>query len=144
MLDCKMVDPAHCNHRPDPLLRARDSVRVSSSGGLGWYSTGSRAVREAWLQAASGPLNLVCGFSLYAEVLVPATERTRLEHVALSILRPPFVHDRVSSTEDAKVLLQLLRPFADGTTAVLLDSRIVSTPSDVGPANYGILAPAAG
>ena len=56
------------------------------------------------------------GFDLHAAVAVEAGDRDRLERLCRYVLRPTVVEDRVELREDGKVLLELKRPFREGTT----------------------------
>jgi hypothetical protein len=56
------------------------------------------------------------GFSLHADLVVPAGQRERLERVCRYVLRPPVAIDRLHLTEDGRVRLSLRHPWSDGTT----------------------------
>ena len=60
----------------------------------------------------------VDGFDLHANVAVPAGDRSRLEHLARYVLRPPVAQDALELTEKGNVLLTLRRAWGDGTRAV--------------------------
>lgn len=55
------------------------------------------------------------GVDLHAGVRVPAGQRDRLERVCRYALRPPFAEERITTTPDGDVAVQLRRPWADGT-----------------------------
>ncbi len=56
------------------------------------------------------------GFDLHAGVRVPAGQRDRLERVCRYALRPAVAGERLGMTADGDVILELRRPWADGTT----------------------------
>ena len=61
----------------------------------------------------------VDGFHLHANVVAPAGDRVRRERLCRYALRAPVAQDRLSVTGDGEVLLQLRRPWTDGTTHLL-------------------------
>ncbi len=80
---------------------------------LRWAATG---VDEATRRSAR-----LEGFSLHANVAVPAHARERLEHVCRDLLRPPLALERVTERSHGQLLHELPRPRADGATPLLLD-----------------------
>ena len=56
------------------------------------------------------------GFDLHAGVRVPAGHRDRLERVCRYALRPPVAGDRLQINAAGEVVVQLRRPWANGTT----------------------------
>lgn len=63
----------------------------------------------------------VSGFDLHANVAVPAGDRTRLEHLCRYMLRPPVAQDALELTAEGKILLTMMRPWQDGTRAILFE-----------------------
>lgn len=61
------------------------------------------------------------GFDLHAGLVVSAGQRDRLERVCRYALRPPVPGDRLSTTGDGQVMLQLRHRWADGTTHLVFD-----------------------
>ncbi|MGH7730412.1 MAG: transposase [Candidatus Eiseniibacteriota bacterium] len=61
------------------------------------------------------------GFSLHANVAVPAHARDRLEHLCRYLLRPPLALGRLTESSPGQLLFELAHPRADGTTHLLLD-----------------------
>jgi hypothetical protein len=61
------------------------------------------------------------GFSLHANVAIPAHARARLEHLCRYLLRPPLALERLSESSHGQLLYELARPRADGSTHLLLD-----------------------
>ncbi len=94
----------------------------------------------------------VRGFPLHAAVRVGAGQRERLERLCPYVTRPPLAQDRLSVTEDGKIVYRFRRPWRNGTSAVVLDpmtflSRLaaqIPPPRFHMLSYYGVLAPAAG
>jgi Putative transposase len=61
------------------------------------------------------------GFSLHADVAVPARQRDQLERVCRYILRPPLALERLTESTGGQLLYQFRRPWRDGSTALLLE-----------------------
>jgi hypothetical protein len=61
------------------------------------------------------------GFDLHADVLIPAGDRARLEHLCRYVARPAIAQERLSETPDGRIALELRRPWADGTTHVVFE-----------------------
>lgn len=59
------------------------------------------------------------GYDLHAGVRVPAGHRDRLERICRYALRPALAEARITRTPDGEVAVQLRRPWADGTTALV-------------------------
>lgn len=67
------------------------------------------------------PPSHIGGFDLHANVAVPAGDRTRLEHLARYVLRPPIAQDALELTPEGNLLLKIRRPWHDGTCAILFE-----------------------
>ncbi len=64
----------------------------------------------------------VCdGFSLHANVKIDGKDRDKLEKLCRYTARPPVALERLSETEDGKILYRLKTQYSDGTTHVLFD-----------------------
>lgn len=61
------------------------------------------------------------GFDLHAAVRVSAHDRDRLERLCRYALRPPVAQERLRLTPEGQVLLELKRPWSDGTSHLLFD-----------------------
>src|SRR5262245_4622172 len=61
------------------------------------------------------------GFSLHADVAVPARRRDQLEKLCRYITRPPLALERLTESTGGQLLYQFRRPWRDGSTALLLD-----------------------
>jgi putative transposase len=92
------------------------------------------------------------GFSLHADVAVPARRRDQLERVCRYLLRPPLALERLSESSGGQLLYQFRRPGRDGSTALLLAplellerlAALVPPPRRPLVAYHGRLAPHAG
>jgi hypothetical protein len=60
------------------------------------------------------------GFSLHANVAVPAGDRARLERLAKYCLRPPVGMERLETLADGRLLYRFKRAWRDGTTHIIL------------------------
>jgi hypothetical protein len=89
-----------------------------------------------WI-ASTGPRQThLDGFDLHAEVRVAGHDRKRIEHLCRYMLRPPVAQERLRLLADGRVLVQLKRVWADGTSHLLFEpleflerSRIVPGPA---------------
>jgi hypothetical protein len=87
------------------------------------------------------------GFSLHADVAVPAHRRDQLER----LVRPPLALARLTESSSDQLLYQFRRPWRDGSTALLLDplellerrAALVPPPRRPLVAYHGVLAPRA-
>ena len=61
------------------------------------------------------------GFSLHANVALPAHARAGREHLCRYLLRPPLALERLTESSHGQLLYELAHPRADGTTHLLLD-----------------------
>jgi hypothetical protein len=71
----------------------------------------SRGPRQAQLE----------GFDLHANVWVSANDRAGLERRCRYLLRPPVAQERLRLLADGRVLVQLKRVWADGTSHLLFE-----------------------
>ena len=80
------------------------------------------------------------GFSLHANLALPAHARQPLEHLCRSLLRPPLATERLTESSGGQLLYALPHPRRDGSPHLLLDPRAlietlsVLTPTT--PSNY--------
>ncbi len=61
------------------------------------------------------------GFSLHANTKIEAHDRKKLEKLCRYTARPPIAMERLSETENGKLLYKLKTPYRNGTTHILLD-----------------------
>ena len=88
------------------------------------------------------------GYDLHAATRIAAHQRTRLEKLCRYVSRGPVSNDRLTLLDDGRVALRLKRPFADGTSVILLDplellgrlAVLVPRPQCNGRIYYGVLA----
>jgi hypothetical protein len=111
-----------------------------------------RRLRSAAAATVSAPrCARLDGFSLHADVAVPARRRDRLEHLVRYVLRPPLALDRLTESPGGQLLYHFRRPWSDGSTALLLDplellerlAALVPPPRRPLLAYHGLLAPRA-
>ena len=109
----------------------------------------SRAARAPALKGS-----LCCddeGFSLHAQVCVPAGQRERLEHLCRYVARPAIASERLALSPGGRVIYGLRRHWRDGTSAVSFDpltfierlAALVPRPRAHQHTYHGVLAPAA-
>jgi hypothetical protein len=123
------ADPAEADTlwRDEPLLAELYSASVS-----GRIATGPRAGRGIVrlgdgedMGDATLPAGKCCaagaGFSVHADVCVPARDRMRLERLARYAGRPPLAAERLSVLGDGRLLYRLKRRWRDGTTHVIYE-----------------------
>jgi hypothetical protein len=92
------------------------------------------------------------GFSLHANVALPAHAREPLEHLCRYLLRPPLALERLTESSHGQLLYELPHPRRDGSTHLLLDPlELIEKMSVLIPAPrfhllrfHGVLAPHAG
>jgi ribosomal protein S27E len=91
------------------------------------------------------------GFSVHANVSIPAPDRMRLERLCRYAARPAVATERLSELSDGRLLYRLKRPWRNGTTAVIFESQdLLAKLAALVPAPrvhlvrfHGILGPAA-
>jgi len=123
------ADPEEADSLPhdQPLLAGLYSASVA-----GRVAAGPRAGRrlaklgdevDADDRAAlSGPrCAAIAGFSVHANVCIPARDRMRLERLARYAGRPPLATERLSLLPDGRLLYRLKHRWRDGTTHVIFE-----------------------
>jgi hypothetical protein len=93
----------------------------------------------------------VNGFSVHANVSVPAQDRMRLERLCRYAARPAVATERLSESSDGRLLYRLKRPWRNGTAAVIFEPQdflaklaaLVLAPRVHLVRFHGILGPAA-
>ncbi len=74
------------------------------------------------LGSHSGPrCATLAGFSLHADVAVPAKDRARLERLCRYAARPALATDRLSRLPDGRLSYRLKRPWRNGATEVVFE-----------------------
>lgn len=61
------------------------------------------------------------GVNVHADVVVPAHDRARLEHLCRYVCRPPIAQERLEEMTSGKLRYTLKRPWRDGTVALVLE-----------------------
>jgi hypothetical protein len=109
--------------------RACNLIIINRSG---LVATGPRAGRRVVkvgnavdledLAVSAGPrCAAISGFSVHANVCVPAHDRMRLERLARYAGRPPVATGRLSLLPDGRLLYRLKRRWRDGTSHVIFE-----------------------
>jgi Putative transposase len=132
------------------------TVAASLQGGVALGPRAGQALRRLRSAASAQTTAPRCarleGFSLHADVAVPARRRDQLERVCRYLLRPPLALERLSESSGGQLLYQFRRPWRDGSTALLLEplellerlAALVPPPRRPLVAYHGLLAPHAG
>jgi hypothetical protein len=89
------------------------------------------------------------GFSLHADVAVPARRRDQLETLCRYIARPPLALERLTESSGGQLLYHFRHAWRDGSTALLLEplellerlAALVPPPRRPLLAYHGLLAP---
>ena len=77
---------------------------------------------EAEWVTSGGPRHAhVEGFDLHANVAVRGEDRERREQLCRYLLRPAVAQDRLRLTEDGRIVLELKRPWQDGTSHLVFE-----------------------
>jgi hypothetical protein len=79
-------------------------------------ATKKKTAPKAHAQAAQ-----VRGVNIHASAAVPGTDRARIERLCRYAARPPLAQDRLHELPDGRVRLELKAPWADGSTAFVLE-----------------------
>jgi hypothetical protein len=102
-----------------PLHAAAGSYRIA----LG-PRTGKKAMHIRTLEAQESGQGQRCvesnGFSLHANVSCARGERKKLERLCRYIARPPVAHERLKLSDCGQVVYELITPYRDGTTHVVM------------------------
>jgi Putative transposase len=70
-------------------------------------------------RAVESALRQYRGFTLHANVAIPAADRLRLERLFRYCARPPIVIQRLELLGDGRILYRFKRPWRDGTTHIV-------------------------
>jgi hypothetical protein len=99
-------------------------VAVSLQGRVALGPRAGQLVRRLRSAAAATPTGRrsarLAGFSLHADVAVPARRWDQLERLCRYLLRPPLAVERLTESTGGQLLYQFRRPWRDGSTALLL------------------------
>jgi hypothetical protein len=127
--------------------------RIASGSGAGERLKGIKFEFESdseGKKAARGCANL-SGFSLHANVCIPAKARRRLENLCRYVARPAVATERLSKLADCRILYRLRHQWRDGTSHVIFDpldlvgklAALVPPPRFNLTRYHGVLAPSA-
>lgn len=104
------------------------------------------------LAVATGPrCATIAGFSVHANVCIPAHDRMRLERLCRYTGRPPLASERLSLLPDGRLLYRLKRRWRDGTSHIIFEpldlieklAALVPPPRFNLVRYHGVLAPSA-
>jgi hypothetical protein len=105
------------------------------------------------LAVPSGPrCAAISGFSVHADVCIPAHDRMRLERLARYAGRPPLATGRLSLLPDGRLPYRLKRRWHDGTSHIIFEplelieklaALVPPAPIQSRPILCGVLAPSA-
>jgi hypothetical protein len=152
--DPELADPLQ---RDQPLLAELYGASISGRVATG-SRTGRRVIRVGdsveWedLAVPSGTrCAAVAGFSVHADVCVPAHDRMRLERLCRYAGRPPVATERLSVLPDGRLLYRFKRRWRDGTTHMIFEplelveklAALVPPPRFHLIRYHGVLAPSA-
>ncbi len=118
--------------RPDPVVEESPVLAgLSTASVQGRVALGPRAGArslalgrdpEAEWVTSGGPRHAhVEGFDLHANVAVRGEDRERREQLCRYLLRPAVAQDRLRLTEDGRIVLELKRPWQDGTSHLVFE-----------------------
>jgi hypothetical protein len=137
-----------------PLLAgfAAASVRGRTADGRTLARRGDRVDPEELSAAAAPRCAAAAGFTLHANVAVPARDRRRLERLCRYAARPPVATGRLECLADGRLLYRLRHRWRDGTTHVVFEPQellqrlvpLIPAPGAHQVRYHGVLAPCAG
>jgi Putative transposase len=115
--------------RDDPGLAAiyassiRGRIAVGSNMGYRVARLGDQIDGDSIDVLQSPRCATVNGFSVHANVSIPAHDRIRLERLCRYAARPAVATERLSNLPDGRLLYRLKRPWRNGTTAVIFEPQ---------------------
>jgi len=130
---------------------AADSVRGLAPGGRRPARRGDRVDPEELSAPAAPRCAAAMGFTLHADVAVPARDRRRLERLCRYVARPPVATDRLERLPDGRLLNRLRHRWRDGTTQIVFEPQqllgrlvpLIPAPRAHQVRYHGVLAPCA-
>ncbi|PYS30938.1 MAG: IS91 family transposase [Acidobacteria bacterium] len=143
--------------RDDPGMAAlyassiRGKIAVGSNMGYRVARLGDQIDGDTLDVLQSPRCATVNGFSVHANVSIPAYDRMRLERLCRYAARPAVATERLSELPDGRLLYRLKRPWRNGTSAVIFEPQdLLAKLAALVPAPrvhlvrfHGILGPAA-
>jgi hypothetical protein len=115
--------------RDDPGMAAlyassiRGRIAVGSNMGYRVARLGDQIDGDSFDFLQSPRCATVNGFSVHANVSIPAHDRMRLERLRRYAARPAVATERLSELPDGRLLYRLKRPWRNGTTAVIFEPQ---------------------
>ncbi len=145
------IDPL-ASAQPTLAGLAADSVRGLAPGGGRPARRGDRIDPEDLSAPATPRCAAAMGFTLHADVAVPARDRRRLERLCRYVARPPVATDRLERLPDGRLLYHLRHRWRDGTTQIVFEPHqllgrlvpLIPAPRSHQVRYHGVLAPCAG
>src|SRR5437867_1237932 len=156
------IDRSDDGEAEDPLMRDTPWLAgLYSHGVRGRIATGPNAGKRVAICGGSGesqepePSAQRCanvdGFSVHANVSLPAHRRQKLENLCRYMLRPPLAVERLERLSGGRLAYRMKTPWRDGTTHVIMsDGELVEKLAALVPPPrfhlvryFGILASAA-
>jgi len=164
LLERRGLGPRSNHDESDTLLHNQPLLAELYSASItGRVATGPRAGRRVtkvgdgidleYLAVPASPrCASVSGFSVHANVCIPAHKRLRLECLCRYAGRPPVATERLSLLPDGRLLYRLKRRWRDGTRHVIFEplelieklAALVPPPRFNLVRYHGVLAPSAG
>ncbi len=150
--DPSVADPL-ASAQPRLAGLAADSVRGLAPGGSRPARRGDRIDPEDLSAPPATPrCAAAMGFTLHADVAVPARDRRRLERLCRYVARPPVATDRLQRLPDGRLVYRLRHRWRDGTTQIVFEPHqllarlvpLIPAPRAHQVRYHGVLAPCAG
>ena len=143
--------------REDPWLSTLYGASVTGRIATGEHAGrqvqtgGDRVDPEVMEVTAAERCARLSGFSLHANVALPARDRERLERLCRYVARPPLASERLTLRPDERLVYEFKRPWRDGTAWAVYEplefieklAALVPTPRAHLARYHGVLAPAA-
>lgn len=131
---------------------AAASVRGLAPGGWRPARRGDCIDPEDLSAPATPRCAAAMGFTLHADVAVPARDRRRLERLCRYVARPPVATDRLERLPDGRLLYHLRHRWRDGTTQIVFEPHqllahlvpLIPAPRAHQVRYHGVLAPCTG
>ena len=93
-------------------------IATGTQAGRRVVTGGDRIDPEEMESPSSDRCARLSGFSLHANVAVPARDRARLERLIRYMARPPLARERLAMLPDGRLIHEFKRPWRDGTSRV--------------------------
>jgi hypothetical protein len=130
----RYLDPAHAeadDEQQDALALDQPALSACYQAAASGRSLSGQATHRSQLRllaepsTRTKPTDTLCaqvhGINIHASAAVPGTDRPRLERLCRYAARPPLAQDRLELHRDGRLRLRLKKPWADGTSAFLLE-----------------------